>query len=144
MATKTKKATKLKRLTRVDVDNAQDLEERWFPMPEWGGQVLLRALPMETYDAIQGESKKAKDGELDWDKIGYLMISKCLIDANTKEPMYSFDEVFALQKKSIGAITKLIGYVQDINNLGDEEKKDLDAALSPMENGAISSNSQND
>lgn len=141
MTTKTKKAIKRKKLTRARFDAVQDFHENWVYVEEWDSDVLLRSLSLEAFEEVQQQEESDK---LTPQELGMLLISKCLIDPDTGNPMFSQDEVVLLKKKSIGAIIQLISAVNDVNGLSELEKKEPAAASLQTENGATSSNSQKD
>ncbi len=130
----------LKKLTRADVDASDDLQEQWFPIEAWKGQVLMRAVSYETYEAITEQAKSDDGGKSDEEQVGMLLLSKCLIDADTKEPMYRFDEIVSLKKKSMWAFTQLAEAVSEINHTSELEKKTSGAVSLQTENGATPSN----
>lgn len=139
MTTKTKKATKRKKLTRAGFEAARDLREEWVHVKELDGDVLLRAISMEALFEIREKNAGAEEDDQEF---GMLLVSRCLIDPDTNEPMFSFDEIGNIKKKSIGAVMQLIDAVNDINGLSEEAKKVADAALSRTVNGASPSPSQ--
>ena len=124
------------RFSRADIEQVEDISEEWAPIDAWKAQVLLRGVTMQVVDTMtkQATGKKKVDGklvdDLDGELFGYYLISKCLLDPDTKDPMYTFEDVLDLKEKSAGAIVQLATAVRDINGLGDESKKDR--AVEPL------------
>ncbi len=139
MTTRTKQKTKQNRLSRAAFEAAKDLREEWVHIKELGGDVLLRAISMEALFEIREKNARAEEDDQEF---GMLLVSRCLIDPDTNEPMFSFGEIGNIKRKSIGAVMQLIDAVNDINGLSEEAKKVADAALSRTANGASPSPSQ--
>lgn len=124
-------------LTKQEINEVDDLQDTWHPIPQWNGRVLLRTIPFLLFEGLK---KRMEHDKLSEEDFGLLLVSKSLVDPETKEPMYAFSEILALKEKSLGALMGLINAVNELNGLTELAKKVSVAASSQTVNGATSSN----
>lgn len=99
-----------KMLTKADIIAADDLKIEVVPVPEWGGNVGIKALSLGQVDALR---ERAKTDEFK-DQFGYLMLAESLVD-ETGELLFSFNEIDLLKAKSVPAMKRCFDVANRLN-----------------------------
>lgn len=106
-------------LKRVDIDAAQDIKYVEMEVPEWGGTVLLKSMSCADRDAF-AESVWSGEGaarKQNWTGSRERLVALALVDAETRQPMYSINEVGILAQRSADALQRVFDRVQELNGL---------------------------
>lgn len=124
-------------LTRAAIEKASELKTEVVTVPEWGGDVLLRELTgseRDWYEAsIVGSRRERRGGtetsELNLKNLRARLVGMCLIDPDTKQLMYSDQEIGVLGNKSAAALDRLFEACQRLSAITDADVKELEAVL---------------
>lgn len=108
-------------LTRAAILDADDLKTSTVPVPEWGGEVIVRMLngaERDTFDALIMASKEGKG------LVAHL-VAVATIDEKG-ERLFTEEDIPALQKKSGAALARVYGAAMKLNRLGAADAKALE------------------
>lgn len=108
-------------LTKAQVLSADDSETREIEVPEWGGTVLISAFTGKARDAME---QRFSDGNVT--NIRAYVCSLSIIDPETKELMFSSDEIDELGSKSGKALDRVFAEVQTLNALTNADVEELE------------------
>ena len=114
-----------KTLNRADILGALDLETELVDTPRWGGQVLVKAMPMahtRYTQYVTGGSKPPKGGistreEFIRRMVGAVIMSA--LDPETEEPMFGWNDADALREKHWNTVLKVANKAFEL--AGDDE-----------------------
>jgi len=116
-------------LTRDQILAAPDLKTESVPVPEWGGEVLVRMMTASERDDFEaklfvGEGEKRRVNQKDFRA---RLCAIVLVD-DKGERLFKVDDVELLGRKSAAALERVFEVAQRINGLGEkaveEAKKD--------------------
>jgi len=133
-------------LNRNQILEAKDIKTKVIPVPEWGGDIMIKQLSAKEYNDItmnmvnirkmaakQLSLKKNSDENLE-DAINelaiknqkILLIIKSVVDENMK-PLFSEADMELLYQKNTNVIDRIIAEIEDFNSVSTEDtKKNLD------------------
>lgn len=109
-------------LKREDILNVQDLKYKTVDVPEWGGEVTIRPLDGVAFDKWANfvENCRADNGDMDTSGLRVQMLSISIVDPETKELLFTPDDITALSKKSSKAINRVYDAVEALNGVSEE------------------------
>lgn len=132
-------------LNRNQILEAKDIKTKVIPVPEWGGEVIIKQLSAKEYNditmnmvnirkmAAKQLSKKNADENLE-DAINeiaiknqkILLIIKSVVDENMK-PLFTEADLELLYQKNTNVIDRIIAEIEEFNSVSTEDaKKNLD------------------
>lgn len=133
-------------LNRNQILEAKDIKTKVIPVPEWGGEVIIKQLSAKEYNDItmnmvnirkmaakQLSLKKNVDENLE-DAINeiaiknqkILLIIKSIVDENMK-PLFTEADMELIYQKNTNVIDKIITEIEAFNSVSTEDtKKNLD------------------
>lgn len=100
------------KLTRDQILAASDLPTREVPVPEWGGEVIVRSMTLIERERYETDNVKDK-GEHALARL----IALCCVD-ETGETLFRPEDVPALERKSGTALLRVLIAAQELNGLG--------------------------
>lgn len=109
-------------LDRDAILGASDLKRETVAVPEWGGDVIVRAMTGEERDEF--ESVVFGEGKRDMRNLRARLVAMTLIDEKGKR-LFSEDDVQKLAGKSSAALTRVFIVAQKLNGLGADEQEKL-------------------
>lgn len=104
-------------LTKSAILAANDLPSESVPVPEWGGDVLVRTMSGTDRDAFEA-SLLDKDGRMQNVRARLVALSLC--DANGAR-LFEDNEIAALGLKSARALDRVFSVAQRLNGIGAEQ-----------------------
>lgn len=107
-------------LTRADILGADDLITETVSTPEWGGDVLVRALPL----AEQGLFEADAAGDRDNVAVLTRMVALCACDA-VGARLFTLEDVEALGRKAAEPVMRVARAAIRINALTEHDVQDL-------------------
>jgi hypothetical protein len=111
--------------TLQEIKDADDLPERFVPMPEWGkGGVIVKGLSLADFDEATRRAKDPRTGETDEKKH-----QEILICWGSVKPKITPDTYPTLVKKSAGAVNRMLKNILDASGLGKEAEERAKAAF---------------
>ena len=113
-------------LTKEEILQANDLPTEVVPVPEWGGDVIVRTMTGTERDSFEQSimDMNGRDASVNLTNIRAKLCSKAIVDEEGKR-MFSDMEVNALGKKSASALDKIFAVAQRLNGLSDKDVKEL-------------------
>jgi hypothetical protein len=107
-------------LDRAAILDAEDLTTERVAMPEWGGDVLVRALPLADvgeFEAVSGDEDASNV------EVMTRMVALCACDADGNR-LFTLDDATALARKARGPMMRLATAAMRVNALtaGDVEE----------------------
>lgn len=115
-------------LTKEQILAAQDIRIEKLHVPEWGGDVHVKALTAAERDAYEmsilevGSNGRVKKVRLE--RVRLNLVSASLVDADGKQ-LFSTREVEALGKKSAAAINRIVEKAQQLSGVSDDDIEEL-------------------
>ena len=113
-------------LTKSQVLEAQDLPTVSVPVPQWGGDVLLRTLTGAEREELEKRIERFKRGSgvSGKDSVRAVAIVMCAVDDNG-QPLFEEKDAEALAKKSGAALDRLFDEILDLNGMSKRAADDL-------------------
>lgn len=113
-------------LTREAILNVDDLPRELVAVPEWGGEVYVRALTGAERDAFEQSivEQRGKSTRMNLRNIRAKLVSLAVIDGNGNR-IFSDDDVKWLGNKSAAALDRIFEVAQRLSGLRDEDVDEL-------------------
>lgn len=105
-------------LTKEQILAADDLPRESVEVPEWGGEVLVRALTAGERDAFEAEltERRGKQIEVNLRDVRAKLCSRAICDGDGKR-LFTDQEVQTLAAKSASALTRVFEVAQRLSGL---------------------------
>lgn len=119
-------------LNRDDILGALDLETELVHIPRWGGEVLVKAMPMANTrytQFISGGSKPPKGGIAPREEFIRRMIGAvilCALDPDTEEPMFKWSDADQLREKHWNSVLMIANKAFELAGDRDTDDEDED------------------
>jgi len=113
-------------LTREQILQANDIATETVSVPEWGGEVLVRALSGSQRDAFDDATleQKGKNRRVNLVNVRARLCAISIVDETGKR-MFSDEDVRALGRKSAAALDRVFAAAQRLSGLTDEDVEEL-------------------
>jgi hypothetical protein len=118
------------RLTREAILKADDLPTEIVPVPEWGGDVLVRGLNGTERDEFEASTMVLRgpagkqQAVPDTANIRAKLVARCII-GDDGEPMFTQQDVHALGLKSSAALDRIFEVAARLSGISDRDLEDL-------------------
>ncbi len=99
-----------KMLTRADIIAANDRKTEIVNVPEWDGEVCIKALSLGQIDDMRDRSEIPEFKG----KFGYMMMAESMVDANGV-PLFALTEIEELRNKSVAALHRCLEVCNRLN-----------------------------
>ena len=96
----------MKMLTKDQILESKDVEEKIVEVPEWGGSVKVRGISLAKRIAMLNGALDSITGKIDTEKMLLLTFIECVI-----EPKFTVMDYVALKEKSATAMDKVINAI---------------------------------
>ncbi|MFP3890982.1 hypothetical protein [uncultured Ralstonia sp.] len=123
-------------LSKDQILGASDLPNQTVPVPEWGGDVIIRTMTGAARDAYEASMVVFKDGQrvADLTNMRAKLVAATLVDDTGRLLFTAAEEVEALAAKSASVLERLFRVAQDLNGMGaasvEQAQKNSNAAPS--------------
>lgn len=117
-------------LTKAEILAAQDLTTEVVPVPEWGGDVLVRSLTGAARDQYEADfllidtSKGKPTYDMDLENARARLVALSVVDESGKL-IFDDDDVIDLGKKSAAALDRVYAASKRISGLSDDDVEEL-------------------
>lgn len=114
-------------LTRDQIMAAQDLATERVAVPEWGGEVLVKALTGRERDAFEASLTGDRVGrkvKIDLENIRARFVAACVVDERG-QPLFYPSDVELLGEKSAAALQRVFNVGQRLSGLSDSDVEEL-------------------
>jgi len=127
-------------LTRGAIQQAQDLQQEIVPVPEWGGDVIVRGLTGAERDAFEGDiiSQNGKNMSLNTANMRAKLVARSVIDEMGKR-LFSDDDIQMLGTKSAVALQRIFDVAQRLSGMSEKDVQELSEALKNAPSAALPS-----
>ena len=117
-----------KYLKRDQILNVDDSKTEEVDVPEWGGTVLIKMMTGTERDAFEASITQNKHGSrvVGTENIRAKLVSKCVIDPDTKELMFTPGDIEALGKKSSAALDRIFSAATKLSKITEEDVEELE------------------
>jgi len=105
-------------LSKEDILNADDLAEVIVPVPEWGGDVIVKAMTGTERDEF--ERSIYHNGFKDFDNIRAKLIAMSVVD-NSGKKIFTMLDITELGKKNGKALDKVFAVAKKLSGIGKQE-----------------------
>lgn len=121
-------------LSKADILQAQDITTETVDVPEWGGQVLVRALDGTERDALEASmiQGKGKNAQVNLTNLRAKLVARSLVDEQGKR-LFGDGDIPALAHKSAMALNRVYEVAQRMSGITQEDVDDLTKNSSPAQ-----------
>jgi hypothetical protein len=123
-------------LNRDAILAADDLATKTVEVPEWGGEVIVKALSGTERDAFEASLTKRrpiitgpKRGELetipDLANLHSKLVARCIVDESGAR-VFTDGDVVELGKKSAAALARVFNAAAELSGIGEDEAQDAE------------------
>lgn len=107
-------------LTREQILKADDLKTETVPVPEWGGDVIVRTMTGFEYSKFEQSINSPDEGKTDLTNLRAKLCSMTIVNEEG-EKIFLEDDIIELSKKSAGAINRVFNVAQRLNLIGADD-----------------------
>ena len=115
----------MKKLTREQILNADDIKTEIIEVPEWGGSVTIKMMTGKERDAFEASIMGAKGKNITLENIRAKLVAKTVIDPETKELMFSLGDIETLGTKSAAALDRIFSASQKLSKITESDVDEL-------------------
>jgi hypothetical protein len=123
-------------LTRNEILKANDLDRELVPVPEWGGDVYVRAMSGAERDKFESSLtiNRGKNSTMNLANIRAKLAAMSICDESGKR-LFDEADIQALGQKSAAALQRVFVVAQRLSGIGDDAVQELAEALeeNPLE-----------
>jgi len=112
-------------LTRTAILASEDLERRIVKVPEWGGEVTIRALTGKERDAFE-EGSLDKNQKVTMHNIRARLVAMSAIDAETGERLFTNADATSLGDKSAQALNRCFEVSASLSGITGSDIEELE------------------
>lgn len=127
-------------LTREQILQADDIKTETVSVPEWGGEVLVKALTGAQRDQFEIDSLagKGKSQHVNLQNIRARLVARSIVD-ETGARIFQDGDVKALGAKSAAALQRVFDVAQKLSGLTDDDIEELTENLEEAPDGSSAS-----
>ena len=113
-------------LSKEAILQAQDLPTELVPVPEWGGEILVRGLTGAERDAFEQSivEQRGKSTRINLRNLRAKLVAMTVVDEQGNR-LFSDDEAEALGRKSAAALNRVFEVAQRLSGLRPEDVEEL-------------------
>lgn len=114
-------------LTRDQIMAAEDLTTEIVPVPEWGGEVIVKALTGRERDAFEASIAGERSGrrvKMDLENVRARFVATCVVDEKG-QPLFYPSDVALLGEKSAAALQRVFEAGQRLSGLTNDDVEEL-------------------
>jgi len=115
-------------LSRADILEFDDVKTEIVEVPEWGGQVMVKALNGTERDAFEASivEMSGRTQKMKTENIRAKLAVKTIIDPETKKPIFTVADIEALGRKSASALDRVFSVAQKLSGISDGDVEELE------------------
>lgn len=113
-------------LSRKQILEAQDIQTEAVAVPEWGGDVLVRALTGAERDAMEAAmvEGKGKNSKVNLSNLRARMVAASAVDEDGSH-LFTPGDVGVLGTKSAAALERVFSKARELSGMTDEDVEEL-------------------
>jgi len=128
-------------LNKDQILAADDTEYRDIDVPEWGGQVRLKAITGADRDQYEMSMARAREkGNLDKANFRAVLLARSICDEQLK-PIFQPRDIYELGKKNARVLDKLFDVAAELAGIREVDKEEAEENFQFALNGDFTSNS---
>lgn len=113
-------------LTKEQILSADDMQKEVVSVPEWGGDVWVRAMSASERDKLESEQISARRDKRDeLSNIRARVCARCIVDDEGNR-MFDESDIEALGQKSAAALDRVFDAAQRLNGLSEKDVEALE------------------
>lgn len=114
-------------LSKNEILQADDRKTVKVPVPEWGGDVLVRSLSGRERDEFEQSTIKQKGNkqEQNFDNFRARFVALCVVDEKGERLFATRQEVAMLGNKSVAALQRVFNAAQELNGMSEADVEEL-------------------
>lgn len=113
-------------LTREQILEAQDIKTETVEVPEWGGDVKVKAMTGTERDAFEGSllKGKGKNTTVNMQNVRAKLVAHSVVNGNN-ERLFTDQDVVRLGQKSAAALDRVFSVAQRLSGITDQDVEEL-------------------
>lgn len=113
-------------LGRDAILSADDRKTKVVPVPEWGGEVLIRSLTGKERDEFEASLVEQRGSKTKQNIANFRarLLSLCIVNEQM-ERLFAPSDIPALGNKSVAALQRVFNACNELNGLSDEDVEGL-------------------
>ena len=113
-------------LTRDAILNIADIKTELVPVPEWGGDVMVKGMTGAERDKFESSivQQHGKEQNVNLANVRAKLSSFCICDEAGKR-LFTEKDIDRLAQKSAAALQRVFKVAQTLSGIGDEDVKEL-------------------
>jgi len=113
-------------LTREQILEAPDITTEVVEVPEWGGEVKVKAMTGSERDAFEAMliKGKGKDTTVNMQNVRAKLVAHTVVNGDNKR-MFTDQDITALGQKSAAALDRVFAVSQRLSRIKDEDVEEL-------------------
>ena len=117
-------------LTRDAILNIADIKTELVPVPEWGGDVMVKGMNGAERDKFEASivQQHGKEQNVNMANVRAKLASFCICDEAGKR-LFTEKDIDRLAQKSAAALQRVFKVAQNLSGIGDEAVEELAAGL---------------
>jgi hypothetical protein len=130
-------------LTHDAILAVDDRPTETVPVPEWGGDVMVRGMDGQGRDAYFASMavQRGKQVTQDVHNATARLVARCIVDPESLEPMFTLEEADILGRKSAAALDRVGNVAARLSGLTEDDMEELKKDSRSTQNGGSTSGS---
>lgn len=122
-------------LTRDQILQANDRPTKIVPVPEWGGDVIVRGLTGAQRDKFEQDSVERKGDKIETNLVNMRarLVALCVVDENNQR-LFQDGDVKELGRKSAAALERVFDAARELSGLKTQDVTELAENLDDGQN----------
>jgi hypothetical protein len=110
-------------LTREKILNMEDFKTEVVHVPEWDGDVIVKSMTGAERDAFESSlvEQKKSGNVIKTENIRAKLVSKTVIDPESKLPMFTAGDIEILGAKNAAALDRIFTVARKLSGLAEED-----------------------
>lgn len=125
-------------LTKQQILDADDIDIRVVPCPEWGGAVRVRSMSGADRDSLAARTQAGADGKLPLEHAHARVAAMVIVDADGKR-MFNKDDLLALSRKNIKPLDRIFQVAMEISAMTATEVAEIEGNSAAGQTGDFDS-----
>ena len=127
-------------LSKDAILSADDLKQETVPVPEWGGDVIVRCMTGKERDTWEAQILAARDDIAKLGNVRATLCALCICD-ESGERLFSDSEIETLGGKSAAALDRIWDRARALNAITQEDAEELEGKDDASPSGKCGSSS---
>lgn len=110
-----------------DIMAADDLKTEVVPVPEWGGEVIIRMLSGKERDAFEQTLSKTRNGKVERNLENFRarLAAEVLVDENGVKLIKNRTQIDQLGRKSVAALERIVEAATKLNRMSEDDVEEM-------------------